>query len=201
MTVPPPYDPVLLREHAYHDTGLTSLVITPGTNDGSFHAVAEKGLGLFSYRFADHYTIEKAVHTFGVVRLLNFLLSLALITAVYFAVDCIYEKLTSKLLESSTTMESVQERLLFPFTVKKSSTIVKDIESSPETFHSPLFEASHLHTPVAYSVPQLSSSVTNTPTSPDLYDNFEDHRIYDKAMLLNFIEEDGINYSKSQKIH
>lgn len=48
MTVPPPLDPVLLREHAYYDTKLLNLVLKPDRNPG-FLPLHIRGLGSFNY--------------------------------------------------------------------------------------------------------------------------------------------------------
>ncbi|ODV58062.1 uncharacterized protein ASCRUDRAFT_83047 [Ascoidea rubescens DSM 1968] len=54
--IPLPYDPALLREHAYYDTKIKSLVLPPplkGIDAKKFYSVTEKGLGYFNYIFAN----------------------------------------------------------------------------------------------------------------------------------------------------
>lgn len=48
---PKPYDPALLREHAYHATGNLLYTIPENLFERIFHGVADRGLGLFLYHF------------------------------------------------------------------------------------------------------------------------------------------------------
>lgn len=49
MTIPPPLDPVLLREHAYQDTKILRLVLPKEDQNSGFVPVYLKGLGSFDY--------------------------------------------------------------------------------------------------------------------------------------------------------
>ncbi|GMM34087.1 hypothetical protein DASC09_014120 [Saccharomycopsis crataegensis] len=50
MTVPPPYDPVLLREHAYQDTKIVRLVLPNQAPTQGFLPLHLAGLGSFDYQ-------------------------------------------------------------------------------------------------------------------------------------------------------
>lgn len=51
--IPPPIDPALLREHAYHDTGILNIVLNPDTytDEGGYKPVLGYGLGYYNYAF------------------------------------------------------------------------------------------------------------------------------------------------------
>ncbi|CCE62125.1 hypothetical protein TPHA_0B04560 [Tetrapisispora phaffii CBS 4417] len=50
--VPPPYDPILLREHAYYDTGDLTVVLDPDTfYQNGLKSSARYGLGFLNYNF------------------------------------------------------------------------------------------------------------------------------------------------------
>ncbi|ODV97707.1 hypothetical protein PACTADRAFT_47573 [Pachysolen tannophilus NRRL Y-2460] len=144
MVVPPPYDPVLLREHAFYDSHLRSLVIPPTNTPASgFKSISESGLGLFNYYFARNYEVDRVEGSYIFKNFLEKYGFLVFIFLMYF----IYNKyVTMKNFKSHRQYEAtknIPKALLSPFlhattTVKKARNKIQetngrmdDIESSP----------------------------------------------------------------------
>lgn len=175
-------------------------MITPGLDDGSFHSVTEKGLGLFGYKFGETYE----VHAFDTLLTWSLLFKISLVLLVCFVVfRSLRRSFAHRPVQGATATIDMHiastPLLLSPFTHKRKSSS-QDLESNSE-LDDFLLKNSILLTPQNQLMPVLSASTNTTPSTPGSPENYHSESEMKNNILIKLIEEHDLDRVKFHKVH